>query len=427
MLPVLAGPKYRATCPSCAFTSCKDSWIDPSRCPNCRQIIPSTLGHPVAGDHVGVIKSDPALLRRFDVVAFKSPEEPRTMLVKRIVGLPGETIRVAQGEIERRDPSSDQFEVCRKRAEQILQGARVIYDDRFRWPAGPPRWQSSENGWLPIKQGYQLLKQEATLTYVHLGRSGQETTIDDDEPFQQADTPTSPVHDLILDFTWNPHDNASVVTLELSSVVDHGTLVIRNESMELIARSLPQRKIVVSAGTQAGRWRIGFVDRSWLVWKEERLLGHWTIPANSDLSKTYAQNEAGVRIRGQGVGSVITDLVLSRDVHYRTYAWGDDIRAKDDPLWGTSATTWSLGPDEYLTFGDFAARSRDSRHWPKGHAVPGRLIVGTILGRLSFAEGPSVSRIVRSPETVEKPPGDRPKDQRAWPMARQEETLDPLR
>ena len=44
---------------------------------------------------------------RWDVVVFRYPEEPEVSYIKRLVGLPGETIRIAHGDIYVKPPGSD--------------------------------------------------------------------------------------------------------------------------------------------------------------------------------------------------------------------------------------------------------------------------------------------------------------------------------
>ena len=44
---------------------------------------------------------------RWDVVVFRYPEEPEVSYIKRLVGLPGETIRITHGDIYVKRPGSD--------------------------------------------------------------------------------------------------------------------------------------------------------------------------------------------------------------------------------------------------------------------------------------------------------------------------------
>ena len=55
----------------------------------------------VRGDRVLVDRSAllVALARRWEVVVFHSPEEPAAMCVKRVVGLPGESVQIPRGDV----------------------------------------------------------------------------------------------------------------------------------------------------------------------------------------------------------------------------------------------------------------------------------------------------------------------------------------
>ena len=81
---------------------------------------------------------------RWDVVVFHYPENPETNYIKRLVGLPGEELRINHGDIQTRPAgSSGDFAIQRKplihqRAMQML-----VYDDHYRPKAleGKPEWR----------------------------------------------------------------------------------------------------------------------------------------------------------------------------------------------------------------------------------------------------------------------------------------------
>jgi signal peptidase I len=67
-------------------------------CPNCGQT--SWLDRGMASDAGDQFLIDrTAAPKRWDIVAFKSPTEPNTTYVKRLVGLPGETVAISHGHV----------------------------------------------------------------------------------------------------------------------------------------------------------------------------------------------------------------------------------------------------------------------------------------------------------------------------------------
>ena len=88
---------------------------------------------------------------RWDVVVFRYPEEPEVSYIKRLVGLPGETIRIAHGDIYIKPPNSTTYRLERKPLKHQISMQMSVYDDRHRPRALADRdewrrWQSSTPG-----------------------------------------------------------------------------------------------------------------------------------------------------------------------------------------------------------------------------------------------------------------------------------------
>ncbi|MFM9966053.1 MAG: signal peptidase I [Planctomycetaceae bacterium] len=197
MAPTLYGRHKETNCNQCghlitigASEEVDDSGylkgrLESSLCPNCRA--PNAIRNaPVFhGDRILVNKFPYELKepRRWDVVVFKYPEEPKTNYIKRLVGLPNETLIIRQGDLYRTEPGGGETRVLRKtdpykqREVQIL-----VYDNDFPerpliengWPN---RWAAVEKtssdleaavtagessteiaGWRETKQGWQSLE-----------------------------------------------------------------------------------------------------------------------------------------------------------------------------------------------------------------------------------------------------------------------------
>ncbi|MBC7967545.1 MAG: signal peptidase I, partial [Fuerstia sp.] len=118
-----------------------------STCPNCR------LENDV--EHAGVFNGDRIVVnkqvsefKRFDVVVFKNPEEPYVNYIKRLVGLPTETIQFRQGDVYAKAASEQEATIRRKADPATQQDIQLlIYDDAH--PPKPLLDNGLEERWAP--------------------------------------------------------------------------------------------------------------------------------------------------------------------------------------------------------------------------------------------------------------------------------------
>lgn len=131
------------TCPICRYTM----ELDWSRNKN-----QATF----SGDRILVSKFSYELSEpeRWDVIVFKFPNNAKQNYIKRLIGLPGETVRIHGGDIYIKAPDSDSFTIARKPPAKILAMLQAI-DDTKHIPAAlvdvkwPSRWQPWKPNWLP--------------------------------------------------------------------------------------------------------------------------------------------------------------------------------------------------------------------------------------------------------------------------------------
>ena len=87
--------------------------------------------------------------KRWDVIVFKYPGNATMNYIKRLVGLPGETISIHNGDLWIHQPGqpAGHFEIARKPPEKLLAMLQPVYDNDLAptitgtlgWPApGPP-------------------------------------------------------------------------------------------------------------------------------------------------------------------------------------------------------------------------------------------------------------------------------------------------
>lgn len=126
-----------ATCPMCRYTARLD--FD----------IPSGESRSYNGDRIVVNKlayelGDP---QRWDVAVFKFPGLAKQNYIKRVVGLPSETVRLQYGDVFTKRPEQAEFHIARKPPLKILAVLQAVYDNDYvckplvdgGWPL---RWQA---------------------------------------------------------------------------------------------------------------------------------------------------------------------------------------------------------------------------------------------------------------------------------------------
>lgn len=150
----------------------QNSYVDPQ--PNVQvqdpisgEVFPARNRRTFSGDRILVLKYLYALRdpKRFDVIVFKNPQNPADNYIKRLIGLPGEQIALADGDIffrtvpEGREPAGDSYvhraqlwetagwKIARK--DPITQRAvwQTVHDSAFA-----PLASSQSGPWAPSEQ-----------------------------------------------------------------------------------------------------------------------------------------------------------------------------------------------------------------------------------------------------------------------------------
>lgn len=214
MATTLLGAYKSAACPECgAYTyvnaseeSERDGYVRSGLCENCVQPLEFRRGDYHWGDRILADKLVYELRepRRWEVAVFKYPNgvdrrpsgvfSARTNYIKRVVGLPGETVGIQYGDVFAKRDGESEFQIQRKPARVVLATRRLVYDND-RPPADLAdqerfaRWSAEDAAWKVEEEGRSFRSQrggEGWLAYRHLLR-----------PFLDA---SNPQPSLILDF-----------------------------------------------------------------------------------------------------------------------------------------------------------------------------------------------------------------------------------
>jgi signal peptidase I len=399
MAPTLLGWHRELTCPNCQFVFVlgidDDGHTGQAVCPNCGQSdLAATPAIECGGDRVLVQKFFYEVRRpnRWEVAVFHYPGEPSQAYVKRVVGLPGESIRIASGDV-----FVDGEIVRKSRAEQRAMRI-LVHDSRFE-----PR-DRGRSPWWVFRSGWTFRSPETGWT------RGEEGFLHKSEPAAQ------PGGDWILYRNWDPvrkrfgpvRDfyayNGSELPAE-NEVTDlgleaHMTLTQSVGSISAAVRSGSDRFVVripVGLGgeielvrsdgrrvgltncwnpfTSQGAWprtvtlEVSVFDRRVLVALDGRLLFD-PVDYDNPRGGPPPDSDNPIALGVEGGDMMISELKIYRDVYYTSSLPNTPRQAQ-----GIRSDV-RLGTDEYFVLGDNSPVSHDSRFWSQGPVVPGSMLLG---------------------------------------------------
>jgi signal peptidase I len=357
---------------------------------------------------------------RWDVVVFRYPEEPEVSYIKRLVGLPGETIRIQHGDVYVKSPGRDSFVLARKPLRHQSAMQIDVYDDRHRPRAfaelpGWQRWQGDGRGWeaSPSAVGrYETAGKtpySSELRYTHLVPDPEQW----DAVLHDRTLPREPRATLITDFySYNTNLSADASNLiedprgeqEGAWMQPHwvGDLTLAGEievkdvspggslHFELIKAGVPHRcTIDLATGATVftrgetelgrcdgpfkgpGRFRVEFanVDGHMTLVVNGRPVGGEGFVYNTGESEPVptAADRTPAAIVVTNAGVAATDLVLKRDIYYTQYPGRLDYAfAWDDHYPRTPMELFDLlsDPARYSTL--VKIKARESLDYPIG-------------------------------------------------------------
>ncbi len=201
MAPTLHGRHMDITCIECGYRYQTGASVEnadnanvkeviATDCPLCRY--PLTLDkeskpneRSFNGDRILVSKfsysiSDP---KRWQVIVFKFPGNAKQNYIKRLVGLPGERIKITGGDIYAVPPDAvdrEAFQIVRKSPRKLLAMLQLVHDSKYvpetlqrvGWPASWQPWspdgELAEGTWEtgPNQQGYQVQESNDQVSYL---------------------------------------------------------------------------------------------------------------------------------------------------------------------------------------------------------------------------------------------------------------------
>ncbi len=420
MADTLKGAHFRLRCPQCGYQydhgfvpqsyGMLEDTIPPgpvsirqrTRCPSCGYHIPPGDKVPVAnGDRILVLKciyqfQEP---KRWDVIVFKNPVNPSENYIKRLIGLPGETIEIIDGDIY-----IDGL-IARKPPQVQKELWMPIYDHDFR-PVNPNeragfnehRWQPPFNldgsAWKIRDENPTTLLldcppgEPSVLTYGAPSANGFAATYAYDEMYNYSRMPVA--SDLMVRFYVNPASSEGQIGITLSkNGIDYKAWVDLDGFMTL-AKINDGRETVLARKEVSSPPAPGVYTLVKFANVDHQLLFDFD---GNELSIDLGQlpdamgerSEPSPRAEIFGAGKLtLSHVALFRDVHYTGREGSKPIRAVE-------GSPFKLNEDEFFVLGDNSPNSEDGRWWgqptvasrswdpPRAGIVPRYYLVGKAL------------------------------------------------
>ncbi len=420
MADTLKGAHFRLRCPQCGYKfeygfvpqnyGFPQDTIPPgdvpmprTRCPSCGHYLPSGGGTPVAnGDRILVLKCiyqfrEP---NRWDVVVFKNPLDPSENYIKRLIGLPGEEIRIIDGDIYidgeiSRKPARVQEELWMPVYNNDYQPVRPregffnghSWQQPFR-NAADSMWRVDENN--PTEFYLESsIDEENTLFY--------DTSIGNDFRAVYAYGNVRQYRylpycsDLMVRFCIKPTESQGHIGIALSKYETNYKAWIDLTGEMVIARVLEgaeeilnSKQIESPAMDKSTFVKFANVDHQLIFQFGSEILTYdlRLLPDGVGRRKATAPE---VKIFGSGK-LTLSHMAVFRDIHYTS----------QNPLTGkfgraTEDNPFVLGEDEFFVLGDNSPNSEDGRWWhepekvtkgclaPREGVVPRDYLVGKAL------------------------------------------------
>ncbi len=348
-----------------------------SRCPSCGNYQPVGGTMPVAnGDRILVLKCIYQFFepKQWDVIVFKNPPEPEVNYIKRLVGLPGETVQIIDGDVYidgqiSRKPPHVQNEmwmpVYDNDYQPINRSAPTFNHHRWDQPfrnKGFPRWEKDSPTLFRLDSHNDQIN---TMIY--------STTIGNDFRATYA-------YDEVEEYDYMPYCSDLMVRFYCRSAKPQGRIgaalskyqttykawvdftgemvITKNEENGKITE-LARKSIEPPTINKSALVKFANVDHQLFFQFGSEKLTYDMGRGLEDAGRIRADIPPRLEILGSGK-LTLSHVAIFRDIHYteRKYVNGPkEGRAIDKPF--------TLGEDEFFVLGDNSPNSEDCRWWTR--------------------------------------------------------------
>lgn len=395
MAETIHGNRREAPCPRCGVPlnvgspdeRRTDNPQDDVTCPNCglRHIDLTKLAGETLGDRLMVDKLVYRLRspRRWEVAVFRCPVDDTKPYVKRVVGLPGEAVRLFDGDVY-----ADGV-LQRKTLPQVRETRipvfQMDYPPRpdgwaFRWEVGPvvdsPKLPPTAKLPLPpvadvVQDARLILDATAApvgLTYRHRDPDANKDDVVRDRVVYNGAMRREwgPVHDFVLECEVEVVSGSGAFACRLGDGADTVKADIpigQNHPASVGHEGGPEHAEAAVAFQPGKRYHLefAFVDRRlFLAVDGKEVIAPLDLPQvppgkkSTDPAEKRKGLDRPLQLGVSGARVVLHHLTLYRDIHYRSEEGKFATREQ-----------YRLPADEYFLLGDNTANSQDSREWDK--------------------------------------------------------------
>lgn len=383
----------------------------PPVCPNCLrpQRVPPRV--PLySGDRILVLKFlyDFEEPRRWDVIVFRNPNDPAQNYIKRLVGLPHETVELVGGNVTINGVIARKTDAAQESLWMLVHDTRRRATRRG-WK---PRWQT-QDGWEQHELGYVLAKapprdRTAWLAYVHRDLHGRPSNIVDCYAYNGGNRREETwlgdyvCTDVGLKIEVTAGGAESVCIIEMRAYKDRFRFELTAEGGKEPTQILLNDEVVAKAARPVlpvGRpveVQVANVDHKLMLLVDgDRVANVTSADVTPEGDAAYEPKKlsgaerrrfhephtddpramaAEVRLGARGGPLSLEYLRLDRDVYYI-----NERLRNGEPGHATEGNPFKLNGDEFFVCGDNSPKSFDSRLWLEKvdrPVVPRRNLVG---------------------------------------------------
>ena len=383
MSPTIFGHHVEKTCKQCGCTFEVGASFRPydpdatamTSCTNCRAAVEVPPSDPtVSGDRILVSKLDAP--RRWDLVVFPPPMDTSTMYVKRLVGLPGETIEIRGGDLyangrRLQKPPGTLDEFWLPVHDTYFGSLRSLPEESPRWfPTDEPsRWR-----WQPV-QGWQYQggpEQRGELQFSHPVSDVLAYNAEIGRPARATDGARTPSEVLVPDLEIACHVTRAAGSGVWGFLWEHraerltasigadGTVTLAHSGGEsgqgdTASQDQASAQGQLAAPLAGSTVRFAVRDGQAHLMQDRQVIAVLTLPDTPTKAAGEGDSRPVVKLFAEGGELQLSRIQLFRDVYYLTAEQVDPygVPGISNPI--------SLAADEYLVLGDNSRSSRDAR------------------------------------------------------------------